>query len=93
MYISNSRFQSVEAHIAPQLVVASAGELSPLQQLIIWPGEICVLTPKFQVLRFCAKKTLRLLLVLNRAAESEQIDISLIAIAVFQDRDLGSGRK
>jgi len=73
MYISNSRFQSDEAHIAPQLVVASAGELSPLPQLIR-PGEIGVLTPKFQVSRFCAEKTLTLLL-LKRAAESEQIDI------------------
>ncbi len=79
MYISNSslisRFQSDEAHIAPQLVVASAGELLPLQQLIILPGEIGVLTLKFQVSRFCAEKTLTLLLVLKRAAESEQIDI------------------
>jgi glutamine synthetase type III len=37
--------------------------------------EIGVLTPKFQVSRFCAEKTLTLLLVLKRAAESEQIDI------------------
>ncbi len=36
--------------------------------------EIGVLTPKFQVSRFCAEKTLTLLL-LKRAAESEQIDI------------------
>ncbi len=53
-----------EADIATQLVLAPAGDLSPMQQLIIRPGESGLLTSKFQVSKFCAEETLILSLVL-----------------------------
>ncbi len=50
--------QCYRAHITRQLVVASAGELSPLQQLMILRGESAVLTLKFQVSSFVQRKHL-----------------------------------
>jgi hypothetical protein len=78
-----------EADIAPQLVVASesAGNLLPLQQLIMLHGESCVLKPNFKVSRCCAEETI---ITCSRTWADWHF---LIAIAVFQDVGRGSREK